>query len=271
VLKIRPGGRRGTDEEDPNMLALALLAFASLGGDAPSEGAAWIEKTEARLYSWPKPGNVVRFQVRTNLLDPAIAEWEKDPEAAADPDKSKWIAALKRATIRGTADTESGKVSVQVDLNYEPKDPKGKAASDKLKDWLGSTIAKAFDGLPLHDPSILGKGGSVLSTEDRGETVVLTFAGKGAEEKSRLHLNKRSSLPETVEAKDMTTRFKYVEVMPGRFAPSRVEVRTPAGKESRGEYAYQRAGDLAFPSTIKISQDTKSATISFTSIQVDPK
>ncbi len=253
------------------MLALALLAFAVLGGDAPSEGAAWIEKTEARLYSWPKPGSVVRFQVRTNLLDPAIAEWEKDPEAAADPDKSKWIAALKRPTIRGTADTESGKVSIEVELRHEPSDPKGRAVSDKLKNWLSSTIASSFEGLPLHDPSMLRKGGSVLGTEDRGEAVVLTVSGKGADDRSRVQVNKRSCLPETVEMKDMTMRFKYVEVMPGRFAPSRIEIRTPAGKESRGEYAYQRAGDLAFPSTIKLSQDTKSATISFVSIQVEPK
>jgi hypothetical protein len=59
--------------------------------------------------------------------------------------------------------------------------------------------------------------------------------------------------------------------MPGRFAPARLEVRTPAGKESRADYAYQRAGELAFPSTIKVSQGAQSVTISFVSIQVEPR
>jgi hypothetical protein len=69
--------------------------------------------------------------------------------------------------------------------------------------------------------------------------------------------------------KDMTLRFRFVEVMPGRFAPARLEVRSPGGKESLAEYAYQRAGELAFPSTIKVSQGATSATISFVSIQVE--
>ena len=253
------------------MLALALFAFAALGGDAPAEGAAWIEKLESRLYSWPKPGSVVRFQVRTNLLDSAIAQWEKDPEAIADPDKSRWIAGLKRATIRGTADTGTGKVSVDVDLKYDSADPEGRAASDKIKDLLTTTISSAFQGLPFHDPGMLRKGGSVLGSEDRGDFVVVTVSGKGAEEANRIQVNKRSCLPESIETKDLTMRFKFVEVMPGRFAPARLDVRSAAGVESRAEYAYQRAGDLAFPSTIKLSQGATSATFSFVSIQVEPR
>ena len=253
------------------MLAIALLAFAALGGDAPAEGTAWIEKTEARLYAWPKPGNVVRFQVKTNLLDPAIAQWEKDPEAAADPDKSRWIASLKRATIRGTADTGTGRVSVDVDLQYEPKDPEGRAASDKIKNLLATTISTAFQGLPLHDPSILRKGGSVLGSEDRGDFVVVSVSGQSKDEANKIHVNKRSCLPETIDTKDMTMRFKYVEVMPGRFAPARLDVRSAAGVESRAEFAYQRAGEIAFPSTIKLAQGAQSATFSFVSIQVESR
>jgi hypothetical protein len=253
------------------MLALVVLLFAALGGDAPAEANAWIEKTEARLYTWPKPGNVVRFQVRTNLLDPLIAEFEKEPEASSDPEKSRWVASLKRATIRGTADTGTGKVSIDVALAYEPTSPSGKGASEKLKEWLSSTISKAFEGLPLHDASMLRKGGSALGAEDRGEIVVVTVSGKGAEDGSRIHLNKRSSLPESIEMKDMSLRFRFVEVMPGRFAPARLEVKGRGGKESLAEYAYQRAGELAFPSTIKMSQGATSATISFVSIQVEPR
>jgi hypothetical protein len=252
------------------MLALAVLLFTALGGDAPAEATAWIEKTEARLYSWPKPGNVVRFQVRTNLLDPVIAEMEKEKDAETDPEKSRWIASLKRATIRGTADTGTGKVSIQVDLSYEPTSPKVRIASDKLKDTLASMVSKAFEGLPLHDPSMLRRGGSVTGSEDRGEDVVVTITGKSADDKSRIHLNKRSNLPESIEMKDMSLRYRYVEVMPGRFAPARLDVLDKAGKETRAEYAYQRAGELAFPSTIKVTQGTTSATISFVSIQVEP-
>lgn len=251
------------------MLALAVLLFATLGGDPPAEATAWIEKTEARLYVWPKPGNVVRFQVRTNLLDPVIAEMEKEKDAETDPEKSRWIASLKRATIRGSADTGTGKVSVQVEFAYEPTSPKVRIASDKLKDSLASMVSKAFEGLPLHDPSMLRKGGSVTGSEDRGEDVVVTISGKGEGDKSRIHVNKRSNLPESIEMKDMTLRYHYVEVMPGRFAPARLDVLDKAGKETRAEYAYQRAGELAFPSTIKVSQGTASATISFVSIQVE--
>ena len=253
------------------MLALAVLLFAALGGDAPAEATAWIEKSEARLYSWPKPGNVVHFQVRTNLLDPLIAEFEKDPEASSDPEKSRWVASLKRATIRGTADTGTGKVSIDVVLAYEPSSPAGKGASDKLKEWLSSTISKAFEGLPLSDPTMLRKGGSVIGSEDRGEDVLVTVSGKGPDDKSKIHLNKRSNLPETIEMKDMTLRYRFVEVMPGRFAPARLEVKGSKVKDSLAEYAYQRAGELAFPSTIKVSQGTTSATISFVSIQVEPR
>ena len=146
------------------LIAMVLTTLAWIAGDATSDGTAWIGKTEARLYSWPKPGSLVRFQVRTNLLDAKIAELEKDPETAADPDKTRWVDALKHVTIRGEVDTATGKVTSEIVLRYEPSNPKGKAASAKTKAWLSSAIAGVFQGLPLQDPSMLRKGGTVIGS-----------------------------------------------------------------------------------------------------------
>ena len=251
-------------------IAAACLALAPSAGDATAEGRAWLRKTEAALYAWPDPGSVVRFQVRTNLLDPAIEMLSKDPEAS-DPDKSRWLDALRQPTITGTLDTETGEVSTQVTLRYEPKDPEGKVASDKTKALLSTTIAGAFKALPFHDASMLGTKGSVVSSEEQGEIVIVKVARPGSDEPATIRLNQRTALPEAIEMPESSMRFRFVEVFPGRFAPSRLEVKPKGGKESRAEYAYQKAGEIAFPSTIKIAQGPQSATITFVSLQVEPR
>jgi hypothetical protein len=252
-------------------LSLALLLCASLPGDPAKDAAAWLEKAEAQLYTWPKPASIVRFQVRTNMLETAIAAMEKDPEVASDPDKGKWVDALKHASISGAADTETGAVDVTVELRYEPSNPKGKAVSDKLKSTLATTISNAFQGLPFHDPSLLPKGGSVVGAEERDDTVLVSVSGKGSDETSKIAVSRRTALPESMETKALSMRMRYVEVVPGRFAPSRLDVRTSAGKESHAEFAYQRAGEIAFPSSIRVSQGTQSATFTFVSLKVEPR
>lgn len=252
-------------------LSLAFLLLASPIGDPAKDAAAWLEKSEAQLYTWPKPASIVRFQVRTNMLDAAIAAMEKDPDVAADPDKGKWVDALKHASISGTADTETGAVDVTVELRYEPSNPKGKAASDKLKSGLSTAVSNAFQGLPFHDPSLRPKGGSVIGAEERDDSVLVTVSGKKPDDQSKIVVNRRSSLPESMETKALSMRMRYVEVVPGRFAPSRLDVRTSAGKESHADYAYQRAGEIAFPSTIRVSQGTQSVTFTFVSLKVEPR
>jgi hypothetical protein len=252
-------------------LSLAFLLLAQPPGDPAKDAAAWLEKSEALLYTWPKPASIVRFQVRTNMLDSAIAAMEKDPDVASDPDKGKWVDALKHASISGTADTETGAVDVTVELRYEPSNPKGKAASDKLKSGIASAISNAFQSLPLHDSSLTPKGGSVVGAEERDDTVLVTISGKTADETNKLTLNRRTGLPESMETKALSMRMKYVEVVPGRFAPTRLDVRTSTGKDSHADFAYQRAGDIAFPSTVRVSQGTQSVTFSFVSLKVEPR
>jgi hypothetical protein len=251
-------------------ICLALLALMSFPGGSAADGEAWLEKSESHLYVWPKPGALVRFQVRTSMLEPAIAAMEKDPAVSSDPDKSRWVDALKHASISGTMDTATGTVTTDVDLRYEPSSPQGKAVSDKLKSGLASMISNAFQGLPLHDPSLLRKGGSVVGAEERDDTVLVTVTGKSESDRNKIQLNRRTALPESIETAEFTMRIRYVEVVPGKFAPARLDVRSPSGKESHAEYAYQKAGDLAFPSTIRVSQGPQSATITLVSLKVDP-
>jgi hypothetical protein len=262
------------------MIPAHFLAFVVLSvfpgdpskpGAAPKQEPTWIDKTESHLYCWPKPGSLVHFQVRTNMLEATIAAMEKDPEVATNPDKGKWVDALKHVSIDGTLDTETGVVTTNVDLRYEPVNPKGKAASEKLKSGVASMISNAFQGLPLHDPTLLRKGGSILGTEERGDAVFVTVTGKEKGDQNRIQLNRRSELPESIEMKDISMRVRYAEVVPGRFAPSRLDVKSNSGKESHAEYAYQKAGDIAFPSTIRVFQGPQTVTFSFVSLKVDPR
>ena len=170
------------------MMPATFLAFVALSvfpgdtsksGAAPKQDPTWIDKSESHLYSWPKPGSIVHFQVRTNMLEATIAAMEKDPEVATDPDKGKWVDAIKHVSIDGSLDTETGAVTTNVELRYEPVNPKGKAASEKLKTGLASMISNAFQGLPLHDPSLMRKGGSILGTEERGDSVFVTVTEIG--------------------------------------------------------------------------------------------
>ena len=240
-------------------------------GDTSKQGAAWLQKTESHLYCWPKPGSLVHFQVRTNMLESTIALMEKDPEVASDPDKGKWVDALKHLSISGVLDTETGTVTTNVELRYEPLNPKGKAASEKLKSGVATTISNAFQGLPLSDPSMLRKGGSVVGAEEREGSVFVTVTGKTEGEQSRIQVNRRTELPESVEMKDLSMKVRFVEVVPGRFAPARLDVQSTAGKESHAEYAYQKAGEIAFPSTIRVFQGHQVITFSFVSLKVDPR
>jgi hypothetical protein len=251
-------------------LHLALVALVSFPGGTAADGAAWLEKSESHLYAWPKPGSLVHFQVRTNMLEPAIASMEKDPAVATDPDKSRWVETLRHVSISGTMDTATGTVTTDVDLRYEPSNPQGKAVSDKMKSGLASMISNAFQALPLHDPSLLRKGGSVVGAEERDDAVLVTVTGKSESDRNTIQVNRRTALPESIETAELTMRIRYVEVVPGRFAPARLDVRSPSGKESHAEYAYQKAGDLAFPSTIRVSQGPQSATFTFVSLKVDP-
>lgn len=239
--------------------------------DASKEGADWLQKMESHLYSWPKPGSLVHFQVRTNMLEATIAAMEKDPEVATDPDKGRWVDALKHVTINGLLDTETGTVTTNVELRYEPTNPKGKAASEKLKSGVASTISNAFQGLPLNDPSLLRKGGSVVGMEERDGLVFVTVTGKGKGDENRIQMNRRTELPESIEMKDLSMRVRYVEVVPGRFAPARLDVQSTAGKESHVEYAYQKAGEISFPSTIRVFQGHQAITFSFVSLKIDPR
>jgi hypothetical protein len=250
-------------------LLLASFALLPLAGDPAVDGTKWLAKSESHLYVWPKPGSRVSFDVRTNMLEPAIAALEKDPSVAADPDKNRWVDALRHIEIHGTIDTGTGKVDTQVELRYEPSDPRGKSASDKMKAGIATLISKAFEGLPLHDPGLLHKAGAVVGAEERSDTVIVTVTGKDEKDKATIHLNRRSELPDSVDGAELSVRMKYVEVVPGKFALSRLDTRTAAGKETHAEYTYQKAGSLSFPSTIRVFEGQQVASFSFVSLKVE--
>jgi hypothetical protein len=252
-------------------LLLALVASTALLGDTAKGGAAWLEKVESHLYRWSKPGTLVRFQVKTNLLESAIASMEKDPDVGSDPEKLKFVEALKRVTISSTVDTETGNVTTDVDFRCEVSDPRGKAAVEKMKATIAKMVAGGFEGLPLHNPSMLAKGYSVVGSEEQGDSVVVTVAGKHEGEKNMIHVNRRNLLPETIVMPEFATRYRYVEVVPGMFAPAHLDVRLTSGAESHCDYTYQKAGELTFPSTIRVSQGPQTATFSFVSLKVEPR
>lgn len=247
---------------------LAFVSAAALLTGTPQDGEAWLREAESRLYSWPEPGVIVSFHVRTDAIQQTIDALRKQlpPEPTADMLKS--LDALRRIEIAGTLDTSTGKTTTRIDLPIDANDPKRKDGVERLKNGLTSMVAKFFDSLPLHDPS-LAKDKKVLEASESGSTLTVKLSGKTPEDETTLRIDKNRMLPETFEQATRSMKVRYVEVLPGRFAPARIDVQDPDSQKSSATFTYQRVGELVFPSKVTVTQGASTAKLEFLSVRVE--
>jgi hypothetical protein len=248
-----------------------MFALVSALATASEDGAAWISKAESRLYRWQQPGSVVRFEVKTDVLDAPIAAMERDLAQKPDRDGARMVEALKKVVVHGAVDTGTGAVETQIDIACETDDPLGKASIQKLKNMLSELVRGAIAGLPLHDPTLVAKGSSVLGAQLQGDSVVITIAGRRPGEEVTLTMNRRSLLPAIIDMPGTRLGFAYEEVLPGRFAPSRLDVQPKSGPQSSAVYTWQKFENLVFPASIHLSQGPRTSNLSFQSVRVEPR
>jgi hypothetical protein len=255
------------------MLIAFLFAtlFSGSIGNVNAEGVAWIAKAEQKLYRWPSPGVLVKFDAKTDALNPAIAAMERELAKKPDPEGTKLVTALKQMVVHGTVDTGTGALTTEVDVPFETKDPQGKQALQKMKVLMGETMRGAFGGLPLHDLSLVPHGASVVGSESNGDAVVVTIVDRKPDQRTLLTLNRESLLPTKVDLPKNHLELAYTEVMPGKFAPAHLDVVAPNGTKSHADYAWQKIGDCVFPATIHLVRGDQTASVTFESVRVEPR
>lgn len=251
--------------------ALALLALSLALPGTTKDGENLLKQAEERLYRWPSPGVLVRFEAHTDVLAPMLASMRRDLEKRPDAEASRLVDALEHAAIHGTIDTETGKVTTDVGVAYTSSDARTTAAIDQIKSRLSITISGCFQGLPLNDPVLLHKGSKVLTCEDGVESIQVTLSSTRPGETTRLKFGRQSLLPETIETSAFTGKYHFAEVCPGRFAPDRLDLTPRGGPESHAEYSYQKQGELFFPAKVQVSSRGESAAITFTSLEIEPR
>ncbi|MFN0008666.1 MAG: hypothetical protein ACKVXR_12245 [Planctomycetota bacterium] len=247
---------------------LALFSAAALLTGTPKDGESWLRESESRLYSWPEPGVVVSFHVRTDAIQQMIDALKKQLPPDPTPDMLKSIDALRRIEITGTVDTATGKTTTRIDLTIDANDPKRKEGVEKLKNGIDSMVAKFFDSLPLHDPGI-AKDKKVLEASESGSTLTVKLSGKTPDEETTLRLDKNRMLPETFDQATRSMKVRYIEVLPGRFAPARLDMQTPDSQKSSATFTYQRVGDLVFPSKVTVTQGASTTKLDFLSVRAE--
>jgi hypothetical protein len=253
------------------MLAAFLFVLSGSITNTNAEGVAWVAKAEQKLYRWPSPGVVVKFDAKTDALNPAIAEMERELAKKPSTEGKNLVAALKQMVVHGSVDTGTGALTTEVDIPFKTDDPQGKQALQKMKAMMGETMRGAFGGLPLHDPSLVPHGGSIVDSQTAGDTVFVTIADRKPDEHTVLTLNRESCLPAKVDMPKTHMELTYTEVMPGKFAPSHIDVTLQGGTSSHADYAWQKIGDCVFPTSIKLGRGDQSASVTFESVHVEPR
>jgi hypothetical protein len=251
--------------------ATLLLALASAFTPASEDGAAWIHKAEANLYRWQKPGSVVSFDLRTDVLAGSIAAMERDLQKKPDRDAECLVRALEHLVIHGKVDTATGAVETQIAIDCDVKDPKGKAAIEKMKVMLGDFVRLAFDGLPFKDPTLIARNAAVVSAEIQGDHVIVVMGSDRPGEPTTLEIDRRSTLPTHMRTPAGNLDYAYTEVAPGHFAPTRLDVQGKSGPSRSAEYTYQNLGNVVFPQSIKLSQGEQSSRISIESVKIEAR
>jgi hypothetical protein len=249
--------------------ALIELDPASAHSMASEDGAAWINKAESRFYRWARPGSLVRFDLKTDVLDAPIAAMER--ELAKNPDRDAWqmVAALKRTVVHGSVDTGAGTLETEVVIECNPTDPLGKKCLDKMKQLVNDFVRGAFESLPLRDPSLVSRGSSVLGAEIEGESVAVTLSGQQPGEETTLLIDRRSTLPSVMQMPDSRLDYSYEEVAPGHFAPTKLEIQSTKAPTRAAEYTYLHVGNLVFPESIRLTQGSQSSRMTFESVRIE--
>lgn len=248
------------------VLVLAALAHASSGDD----GAAWIRAAEEKLYRWPEAGARVRFEARTDVIDPLLSSMRVQLVAHPDENGSKLVAALEKMVLRGTVDTRTGKLDGPLAIDCGEVDARTKDALEPMRRRMEITLAGCLGSLPLSDPSLMRKGSSVLSAEETPDEHVVTLSGSRAGQKIVLRLGRADALPRSIDLGSATMSLSYCEAAPGRFVPARIEV-TPRGAPStKSEFRWQKQGEVWFPSSITLGQPGMQGTLRFEKLEVAP-
>lgn len=248
---------------------LALVAAAALFTGSPQDGEGWLHEAESRLYSWPKPGAVIRFQVKTDVLDKTIEMLKKQLPPNPDAAAVKAIDALRRIQIHGMVDTETGQATTEVELAVDISDPNRKAGVERVKQGITTMVTKSFEALPFHDTSMAGADGKVLEASESGDRLTVKVSGKVPGEDTLIFLDRRKMLPEVVENGGKSMKIRYTEVLPGKFAPARLDIEAPGTPKSTAAFTYQRVGELVFPSTVIVDSNGTKAKLQFLSVRLD--
>lgn len=248
---------------------LALVAAAALLPGTPEEGANWLHEAEGHLYSWPKPGGVVHFQVKTDVLDKAIETLRKQLPPNPDPAAVKTVDALRRTEITGTVDLETGQATAEVELTVDTSDPTRKASVEQVKQELTTMVTRMFEILPFHDPALTRKDGKVLEATESGDRLTVKITGKTPGTETSIRLERRRMLPESFESAAQSIKVRYTEVLPGKFAPARFDIEMPRAPKSTVTFTYQRVGELVFPSTIVVESAGTKARLELRSIRLE--
>jgi len=119
------------------------------------------------------------------------------------------------------------------------------------------------------DPSLSGKGRSVLEAKEDGGALVVKVSGKVPGEDTTIRMDRNRMLPESFESSAMSMKVRYTEVLPGKFAQARLDIQIPGQAKSSATFTYQRVGNLVFPSTVVAASGGMSARLEFLSLSVD--
>jgi hypothetical protein len=154
---------------------LVPLALALLSTGSAQDGERWLKQAEERLYRQPASGAVVRFEARTDVLEPMLAQIRADVAAQPDEQAQRLVDALGRVTVRGTLDPASGQMNADVVVPYETSDARTQKALAEIRARVSSAVRGCFDSLPFQDPSLLRKGFVVAKCQESEAEVVVAL------------------------------------------------------------------------------------------------
>ncbi len=244
---------------------LALLALVLPVRD----GHSWLKQAEEKLYRWPKPGVVVRFEADTNVLAPMIAMMKADLAKKNDVEAKRFVAALERMKVRGSIDTGSGEMAAEAVVAYKPTEARTEKALADIKRRVAMTVTGAFQGLPLNDPSLLPPGSKVTGCTESGDFVDVAIQGTRPGETMTFRLSRTTALPVSIETPAFTGSYVFDEVAPRRFIPAQLDLAVRGQPASHAEYSYQKLGELYFPETVKVESGDQTAVIKFHSLVIE--
>ncbi len=110
----------------------------------------------------------------------------------------------------------------------------------------------------------------MIEADSKGDVITVVVSGKNPGEETTIRLDRRRMLPESFEGASLSMKVRYSEVLPGKFAPARLEIELPDDTRSMAAFTYQRVGHLVFPSTVRVELGAVKAKLEFQSAHVEP-